>query len=149
MKRVLNLLWALWALNTALVALGLYALHSPPSQNVRLTSREYGLILYGDNLFGIRSLRTFRDWDELAAYLKDKDWALPTLSYAEKSGTSDIALESTEPNIRTTHYKLTWFREGTPQVLFAPDEASARIFAHYLRYDRLAPANLGYSLSLD
>lgn len=134
--------------NTILVGSGLYALHAAPSRNVKLSPREDGLILYGENKFGIKSLKIFKNWEELSAFLKSQSLSLPILSYAEKSQAVNVNWESLNPYARWTPYKVTWIGQGGPNVLYTPDEESARIFARYLKYQNLLPAHLGYSLSL-
>lgn len=135
----------LFLLNTGLAAAGLLALHSPPLRGIQLTPRSDGLLVHGDNIFGLRAYLAFRNWEEVEAYFAAHHLELPLLSYAEQGHADDIRVSAT-PTAPT--YKIVWHQEGRPQVMFTPDRATAELFASHLHYGKLDAGSLGYSLNV-
>ncbi len=139
-----RILTALFLLNTGLAAAGLLALHAPPVKKIQLTPRSDGLLVHGENLFGLRAYLAFRNLEEVEAYLQSKNLQLPLLSYAEQSGAADIRVLEAPGG-----HKIIWRQDGQPLVMFTPDRATAELFASHLHYGKLDPGMLGYSLNLN
>lgn len=142
--RWLTAVTALALANGALVGAGIFARHAPPVNNPRLTLRSEGILLAGENRWGLFAVRAFASWDETLAYLENHHLKLPAISFAERSVSRDV-LVADHPHA----VKILWTTQGVPNVMFAPDVASARTFADYLKYSNLSPSLVGHSLRLE
>lgn len=134
---------ALFLLNTGLAGAGLLALHSPPLRKIQLTPRSDGLLVHGDNIFGLRAYLAFRNWEEVEAYFAEHNLELPLLSYAEQGHADDIRVLPA-----TSAFKILWREDGLAKVMLTPDRATAELFASHLHYGKLAAGSLGYSLDV-
>ncbi|MBS1983353.1 MAG: hypothetical protein JST16_04205 [Bdellovibrionales bacterium] len=149
MKRFMRLLWIFMALNAAGVALLVSARDGAPVHNVRLTLRPDGILLYGQNSFGLLSIHVFKSWGESLAYLNRHQLSLPLINFAESNFAENILLEPQRNAQGPGRFCIKWVYQGMPKVIYAPDVDSARIFAQHLRYRTIQPDLLGFSLSLN
>jgi len=133
--------------------LGLIALLSGlrtegPSRKLRIGSHRDGLVVFGDNRFGLTSIRHFATWTELEAHFAQEQLPLPEVHYAYRNLASDVRLESGH-DADGLYYRVLWRTEQGEKVLHTPDLASAQQLSKHIRYQALEPSTFGYAIAIN
>ena len=118
-----------------------------PSRNVVLSATDDALIVHGFNFIGLKTIRTFKNWNDTESYLTQQGLHLPNIVYA-RNGFSTLV--HTKPSHTGKGLVLSWEdRHGRGRGSVAtPDLESAQIVAEYIRYEGLNSSLFGFSIPL-
>lgn len=110
-----------------------------PVSNVRLTTTEQSVLVYGHGIFGNLIIKRFGSWPEATVYMKKQGLEFPIITYAGLPQADEISVVG---------QKITWQGTDMPKVLLTPDAVSTMHMAQYLRFVGLNPDLMGFSLRL-
>lgn len=171
-KALLRFFWLGFAIHFGLTLSFLINLHLEPTKNIHLTTQRDGVLLYGSNNLGLTSIRIFKNWNDMETYLKNYHLSLPKLSFAEQGSDISATLLRSKESKYATYYRIFWTpqsavaspanlvgfmnspvqqRERLAQpehkmVLHTPDPESALEMLKFVKYFKLSPSEMGYSI---
>lgn len=115
-----------------------------PTQNIKVTTLEDGLLLFGQNRYAMNVVHHFSTWQSFEAYLGQNNLQMPVVNHSEVSVAQAVQLRH---RITGTGYRVTWRHGVDDAVIHAPDLLTAKYFADFLRYSRLEPSPYGFAIS--
>ncbi len=141
-------LWMGLALNLLVLEVLALARGLEPQSELRLSMAHDAVLIFGRNQLGLLSIRSFRNWTSAEDYLVGRRLQLPIITHAERGLDPSPKLRHDQA---TGRFRIAFSSAGADSqssVLMAPDAASALIFVDYIRYSRLEPSLLGFSVPL-
>jgi hypothetical protein len=136
-------------LNLVLLGFVLWMRQSVPISQIRITTLEDSVLLFGKNRLGLLTVRSFDGWAETRAFLEKQGLRLQPISMAERGLSSEVELLPCDQRNPLRSHRIIWNSGSWKETLRAPDPESARIMAMYVRYRALVPTNFGYSLEVN
>jgi hypothetical protein len=167
----MRLFWVTFAVHVGLVLSCLINLHLEPIKNIHLTTQRDAVLIYGTNELGLDSIRIFKNWNEMDSYIKQHHLALPKLSFAEQGSDLNAILLKSKTEAKP-YYRIFWINSSQQQnaittvslfnspvqqseklehpdlkmVIHTPDPVSALEMLNYVKYFKLRPSVMGYSI---
>ena len=174
-SRILRFFWLGLSLHLILAA-GFLILNAQlePVSDLHLTTQKDAVLIYGRNRLGLQSFRIFKTWSETTHYMKHHKLSLPALSFADRGTDLEASLLKSSIESHENYYRIFWsprkqfvsahgpeslplntllFHDRAPTsaerlVIHAPDPESALEMLNYIRYSKLEPSILGFSIPI-